>query len=157
MKKAFELKSSNNPRIPQPVAPFYHVMPLQIRFIDIDMLGHLNNTVYLTFMDLAKAHYFNDVLSGKVDWHNINVAVVNININYYEPTYLDSNICAITAVTRISEHSITMEQRIVDTNSGSLKCMATTIMAGFDVKTATSRPIAPEWRQAIEEYEGRSL
>lgn len=157
MKQPINLPPSTNPRVPNPVAPFFHEVPLQIRFNDIDMLGHMNNGVYLTFMDLGKAHYFNDVMGRRVDWHNINVVVVNINVNFYAPTYLDSKISVLTAVTHISQHSMTMEQRIVDTDTGEVKCMAVTIMAGYDVKTATSRPIDPDWRAALEAWEERPL
>lgn len=157
MKQPIELPPSTNPRVPQPAAPFYHALPLQIRFNDIDLLGHMNNGVYLTFMDLGKAQYFNDVMGSKVDWHNINVAVVNINVNFYAPTYLDSHISVLTAVTHISKHSMTMEQRIVDTDTGEVKCQAVTIMAGYDIRTASSLPIDPAWRQAIENWEQHPL
>lgn len=156
MKQPVNITPSVNPRVPEPQAPFFHSLPLQIRFNDADMLGHLNNSVYLTFMDLGKAHYFNDVMKG-VDWRNINVAVVNINVSFFAPAYLDSNLSCLTAVTRVSEHSITLEQRVVDTDSGEVKCAATTIMAGYDVKTAQSRPIDPEWRRAIEVWEERTF
>ena len=157
MKSPILLPPSDNPRVPEPVAPFYHSLPMQIRFSDIDMLGHLNNGVYLTFMDLGKARYFNDVMGEKVDWHNIKGAVVNLNVNFYAPAYLDSNISVLTAVTSISKHSMTMEQRIVDTDSGEVKCLATTIMAGYDIQTASSLPIDPEWRTAISAWEQREM
>lgn len=153
MKQPVNLPASTNPRVPEPKARFYHMLPLQMRFNDIDLLGHLNNGVYLTFMDLGKAHYFHDVLGGDVDWRTINIAVVNINVNFYAPTYLEDEICVVTAVTGISKHSLTLEQRIVDVNSGEVKCQAVTIMAGYDVKTATSLPISQEWRDAIEAWE----
>lgn len=157
MKQPIQLPPSSNPRVPEPTAPFYHSLPLQIRFNDIDMLGHINNGVYLSFMDLGKAHYFNDVMGEQIDWHNVKVAVVNLNVNFYAPTYLDSKICVLTAVTAISKHSLTMEQRIVDTDSGEVKCLATTIMAGYDIKTAGSLPIDPAWRTAISAWEQRQL
>ena len=40
---------------------FHHSIPVQIRFNDIDMLGHVNNTVYFSFFDLGKARYFEEV------------------------------------------------------------------------------------------------
>lgn len=120
-RKPILLPLSTNPRVTDPGATFYHMVPLQIRFNDIDLLGHMNNGTYLTFMDLGKARYFNDVLGGDVDWHKINLAIVNINVNFYAPTYLTSNIAVLTRVTRISEHSLTMEQRIVDIDSGEIK------------------------------------
>ncbi|MCM1448890.1 MAG: acyl-CoA thioesterase [Clostridiales bacterium] len=155
--KPIQLPLHENPRVPTPATPFYHMVPLQIRFNDIDMLGHLNNGTYLTFMDLGKAHYFNDVLGSEIDWHRINMAIVNINVNFYAPTFLTSNIAVLTQVTRISVHSLTMEQRIVDVDSGEVKSAATVIMAGYDVATTKSLPIDPQWRSAIEKWEGHPL
>ncbi len=153
MKKAVTLPPSANPRVPEPEAPFYHEVPLQIRFNDIDMLGHMNNGVYLTMMDLGKAHYFNDVLGEKVNWHEINVAVVNINVNFYAATFLTDTISVVTRIVAMSKHSLTMEQRIIETTTGEVKCLARTIMAGYDIKTATSLPIDPVWFKKISEWE----
>lgn len=67
---------SSNPRVPKAEQPFRHCMPMQIRFTDIDMMGHLNNNVYLTFMDLAKIDYFTTLRPGEVDMNNLNMVVV---------------------------------------------------------------------------------
>ena len=48
---------SKNPRTPEVEFEFRHRQPVQIRFNDIDIFGHLNNSVYLQFMDLGKAEY----------------------------------------------------------------------------------------------------
>ncbi len=157
MKTPIELPESQNPRVPQPRAPFYHRVPLQLRFTDFDMLGHLNNGAYLTFMDLGKAHYFNDLAGERVDWEQINMAVVNINANFYAASFVDSQLEVVTAVVALSEHSLTMDQRVVDVRTGEVKCAATTIMAGYDVKTATSRPIDSFWREEITRWEEREL
>lgn len=34
-----------------------------------------------------------------------------------------------------------------------MKCSCRTVMAGFDIKTNGSIPIAPEWVEKIERYE----
>ena len=39
-----------NEKVPQPQCPFRHLTEVQTRFNDFDMLGHLNNSVYLQFM-----------------------------------------------------------------------------------------------------------
>ena len=33
---------------------FRHTLPLQLRFNDIDLLGHVNNSVYFSFYDAGK-------------------------------------------------------------------------------------------------------
>ena len=139
------------------IEKFNHRMPLQMRFNDIDMLGHLNNSVYLTFMDLAKARYFHDVNGGEVDISKIGIVIVNINANFCSPTFFNEEIEVETAVVAIGEKSLKIEQRIYRLPDRQVKCSCTTIMSGFDIKTNTSIPIAPEWVEKIERYEGRKL
>jgi len=31
---------------------------VQIRFADIDVMGHVNNAVYLSYFEMAPGHYF---------------------------------------------------------------------------------------------------
>ena len=102
MKTAIEYPESKNPKVPEQIRPFYHSYPLQMRFNDIDMVGHLNNSIYLSFLDLGKIHYFKAVMGNQVSWEHIPVVVVNININYYSPTYLEEEIEVVTAVYAIS-------------------------------------------------------
>lgn len=136
---------------------FRHNIALQMRFNDIDMLGHLNNSVYLTFLDLAKARYFAAVNGSDVNISKIGIVIVNININFCAPTFFNEQIEAQTAVTAIGDKSLTMEQRIVRVTDGQVKCSCRTILAGFDPATNTSEPIAEEWVEKLERFEGRKL
>ena len=49
---------------------FRHIIPLQIRFNDVDKFGHVNNTVYFQFYDTAKTDYIATVCKG-VDWERL--------------------------------------------------------------------------------------
>ena len=49
---------------------YRHVLPLQIRFNDVDKFGHVNNTVYFQFYDTAKTDYIATVCKG-VDWERL--------------------------------------------------------------------------------------
>lgn len=139
------------------VETYRHRMPLQIRFNDIDMLGHLNNSVYLTMMDLAKARYFEAANGGPVDIRTIGVVVVNVNANFCAPTFLDEEIEVETATLAIGEKSLTLEQRIYAVRDHQVKCTCRTIMSGFDIRTNTSIPISEEWIEKLERYEDRPL
>lgn len=154
MKTEIQYPPSQNPKVPEQNRPFYHSYPLQLRFNDIDMVGHLNNSIYISFLDLGKVHYFKAVMGSLVDWHHIPVVVVNININFYSPSYLDEELEVVTAVYAISERSLKMEQRVINRHTGDIKCVAYTVMAGFDPSTATGAPIDPKWAVAIKEFEG---
>lgn len=149
--------SSSNPKVPVPEFPFRHEVPLQIRFNDIDLLGHLNNAVYIQFFDLGKSRYFQDVMPEGVDWRHINIVVANINCDFFAPTYITEPIAVLTTITHMGEKSFALEQRIVNSDNGEVKCIAKTIMVGFDMTTGKSAPIDPKWVEALERYEQRKL
>lgn len=140
-----------------PNVEFHHRTPLQMRFNDIDMLGHLNNSIYLTFFDLAKTKYFAAVNGEPVDISKMGLVIVNINANFCAPTFFNEEVEAETAVSHIGNKSLTMEQRIVRVKDRQVKCACTTILAGFDLKTGTSIPVAEEWVEKLERFEGRPL
>lgn len=157
MKTPVSFPPSTNPRVPEPQLPFYHTVQLQTRFNDIDMQGHLNNNVYLTFMDLGKTRYFRDVRGGKIDWHNLGVVVVHLTCDYYAQVFLDEPLAVATTVVSVSQRSFKLEQRIFNFVTGEVKCVGETIMAGFDPKSGRSAEIADEWIEAFSVYEGRDL
>ena len=148
---------SQNPKVPQAGFAFRHCTPIQIRFNDIDMIGHINNNAYLEYMDLGKTSYFNTIKPDLVNWKHINVVIVNINCNFYSPGYIKEHIAVLTSISSISNKSLKMEQRVINIDTGDVKCIATSIMAGFDPSTAQGAPIDPEWINAISQFEERNL
>lgn len=152
-----QIPASTNPKVPQPSQPFRHRLPMQIRFNDIDALGHLNNSIYLQFMDLGKAAYFSAVMPERIDWKRVNIVVVNINCDFYAPTYFHEPIEVLTTVTAISERSLKIEQRVINSKSGEVKCIGHTVMAGFDPATAQGAPIEQTWVEAISAFEERDF
>lgn len=152
-----ELPQSKNPRVPQSPGPFHHYMPLQIRFTDIDMLGHLNNSIYVNFFDMGKTAYFSTILGGPLDWDTIALVIVNINCSFYTPSYYDSQLEVYTKTVAIGQKSVTMEQRIIDTRTGETHASCTTTLAGFDIKNRCGMPVNDEWRRMISEFENQTF
>ena len=149
--------TDENPRVPAPAAPFRHKMKVQMRFTDIDMLGHVNNNAYLSYMDLAKVNYFSEVLPEGMDWRTVSAVIVHIDCDYFSPAYFEEPLVVSTTIVSVSQRSFRMEQRVVNDVTGQTKCVCTTIMAGFDPKTAVGRPLDRFWVEHVERYESRTL
>ncbi|MCM1162847.1 MAG: acyl-CoA thioesterase [Muribaculaceae bacterium] len=129
-------------------------IPVQLRFSDIDSLGHVNNTVYFSLMDLAKTRYFLDVMGHDLDISKAGLVVVNVNCSFCAPSFFGEELEVITSTAAIGEKSLTLEQAVIcPAKGGEVKCTCRTVMCGFDPRTSTSIPISDEWRQALERYE----
>lgn len=147
----------SNPRVPFPSHPLLHSTPIQIRFADIDILGHVNNNAYLSYLDLGKAHYMTDVLPATKGLKDPHSAIVSMQIDFTGQTFFHDKIETLTAVTAIGTKSFTMEQRVICPETGDVRVIARSILAGFDKTTGQAVEISPAWIEAMELFEGRNL
>lgn len=149
------LLPSDNPRVPPTTHLFRHSIDVQTRFSDIDMLGHINNNAYLSFMDLAKLDYFSTITDGRMGIRDIRAVVVNVNVDFFEPSYFHESLCVWTAVTHIGHRSFTIEQRVVERATGRTKCIGRTTLAGFDPVSAQGADLDPALTAAVAAFEHR--
>ncbi len=152
-----ENNKNKNPFYIEPEAPFKHTLDVQIRFNDIDSLGHVNNAVYMEFFDLGKARYFTAANNGPVDWRTANIVVANVNCNYLAPIYFNEQIAVQTQTTYVHDRSVKLLQQLINKDTGEVKCQCEVIMVGFDVKQGISAPISSEWKERLSTFEGRNL
>lgn len=132
-------------------------MPAQIRFSDVDQFGHVNNSVYFSLYDLAKTTYIKEVLSGRMKWNEVGIVVANISANFMNPIFFMDNVNIETATIELGNKSFTLLQRAVDPDSGVVKCECRTVMVVYDLKEQTPMPMPEDYKQAICDYEGRTL
>ena len=136
---------------------FRHSIPVRVRFNDIDVLGHVNNSVFFTYYDLGKSAYFTTIRKGQMNWTRPDVVIANVNCNFYAPMRFGEPVSVVTRVESIREKSFKMHQRIVNTVTKEVKSECATVMVAFDVDTQESKCLPAAWVKAICEYEGRNL
>ncbi len=140
-----------NPHDLPDISLFQHSIPLQLRFNDIDILGHVNNTVYFSFFDTGKAHFFQSIMNGGINWREVETVIANIDCAYIQSIYFGEELQLFTRCSEIKEKSFRLQQMIVEKASGAVKAACETVMVSIDPKTVKSVPIPDRWRQALED------
>ncbi len=138
--------------IPIPNKQNVHTTPVQIRFNDIDIAAHVNNAVYQNYFDLAKTHFFEEIFGDTIDWKVKGLVLAHIEIDYYQPTYLEENIIIESSITKIGTKSFDMTQVIRKKGSKGeygIKCVGRSIMVGYHYKEAYSFDLPKEWVEKI--------
>lgn len=136
---------------------FRHHTPIQIRFNDVDVLGHVNNTVYFSFYDTGKAMYFADVNGFMPDWKKVDRIIANVNCAFINPIRFGEQIEVLTRCIAVGNKSFTLEQVIQDSASGQIKSTCTTVMVTIDPVAQTSLPVPDALRSALEAFEQHPL
>jgi acyl-CoA thioester hydrolase len=136
---------------------FFH--PTEVRYGDLDPQGHLNNAKYLTYFEQARVHYWVNLgLFGKdQSFMEIGVIVVDIHITYHAPVRWGDPVKTGVKISKIGNKSMTVEQALVNGETGEILASGTVTLVGFDYEEEKSIPIPEAWREKFSEFEGVTL
>ena len=119
---------------------------IQIRFSDMDMLGHVNNVAYGYYFDIARVKCLEQIL-GKIDWKEGQIlALVRTETDFKQSVYFDDEIEIQSSITNVGNRSIKMHQALVD-KKGNVKAESRSVLSTFNTKTNESFPLSEEWKQ----------
>ncbi len=136
-----------------PTASFHSILPIQIRFSDVDFLGHVSNTQYQNYFDLGKTDYFERVIP-EIDFTGLCVVGASVKIDYILPVFMHSQIVVKTRVIKLGTKSMTLEHLISDTETDDIYATCTVVLVCYHVKEQASYPIPEEWKRKISDFEG---
>ena len=125
-----------------------------IQFRDIDGLGHVNNAVYLNYLENAKIAYFREVI-GSADLDRLGI-VADVKIAFRSPTFLGEALAFGIRVARIGTTSMEFAF-LVEGPDGRPVADGTSVHVCFDYDMRKPIPVPDEWRGRIEAYEAESL
>lgn len=120
---------------------FRHVVPLQLRFNDIDVLGHVNNNAQLALFDVGKTEFDKTLRGSLADWNKVETVIVNINCTFMQQILFTDPMEVRTKVKKIGERSFVLQQILRNTETGAICSMSESVMVSIDFETRTSKPI----------------
>ena len=127
---------------------YEYTTELDVRFRDLDAMGHVNNAVYATYLEQARAEYYADVID--VSLSAVDTVLVNLSIAYQRPVTAEETVTVAFGVGDLGESSIPMEYEVRTENGAA--ATAETVQIAFDRETGESRSIPQEWRDRITRY-----
>lgn len=119
---------------------------------DLDTFDHINNAVYLTFVENGRVDYFREVLGilRPEDLHNI---MASVTLNYRTQASYGETIRVGVRTERIGNKSLTLYYEM-RADEHRLVADATTVQVAFDYENDRAILIPAEWRNRIAKYEG---
>ena len=119
---------------------------IQVRFNDVDQMGHVNNAIIMEYLDLGKDAFFSShgLSPTKSDF---TVMVVHYDVDFKAQIHYHDRIQVETSIERFGTKSLTMLQRVINTETNTLCVECRTVMAGYRRSTTSSEVIPPEVRE----------
>lgn len=123
-----------------------HITPIQIRFNDIDQMGHVNNAVIMEYLDLGKDAFFSGhgLSPTKSDF---TVMVVHYDVDFRHQIHYHDRIHVENEIEKLGNKRLTMMQRVVNSETGEVCVECRTVMSGYRRSTSSSEVIPDEVRE----------
>ncbi|MBL0308457.1 MAG: acyl-CoA thioesterase [Bacteroidetes bacterium] len=132
-------------------------MPLEMRWSDMDELGHVNNAVYLTYFEQARIHYFQE--SCEWNWKETGVILANAHIDFLRPVVYPNRTFIYLRTGKIGTKSFELNYLMTTEMKGREKLATTgsTTLVMFDYARQESMAMPDFLREKIVAYEPEKL
>jgi acyl-CoA thioester hydrolase len=148
-----------------PPGPFRFEIPLEVRFRDTDAMGHVNNAVYQTYFEAARAAYYRAVTGRPFETPAeaaVSLILAHASIEYRAPAFFGETLLVACRAAWLSRSSFGLEYRIRAADdsprgAGRLIADGETVQVTYDY--AAGRPVRlPETlRTSLEAFEGHAI
>lgn len=130
---------------------FRYVGRIEVRFRDLDALGHVNHVVYLTYVEQVRTAYFRDVMGIDVP-DALTWVIASVEYVFLAPLGFGDVVDVGWRIGRLGRASADYEAEL--RHGESLVARGTGTLVNADVRAGRSAPIPDAWRAATAAFEG---
>ncbi len=98
-----------------------HEIKLQLRYRDIDSLGHVNNAVFLSYFEIGRIGLFR-LNSESYSVDSIDFVIAHIEIDFFKPLHLFEDVILRTRIVKVGKTSFTFDHEIISERDGENYC-----------------------------------
>ena len=148
-----------------PEGPFRYRHPIEVRYVDTDGLGHVNNATYLSYFEMARAGYY-AALTGHAfgtgpDAAKQTFVIAEVHVAYRSPAFFGEPIACECRVSWASRSAFGLDYRVVSDGGpiapGRLVADGSSVQVMYDLTTDRVSRIPAGLLEAIERFEGHPL
>jgi len=110
-----------------------------VRFRDLDPMGHVNNAVFLTYIESARVAFLRH-LGAAPTLEDMGIIVARVEIDFRAPVRLGDEVEVTVRASRFGDKSF------VD---GNVVAEAKTVLVTYDYSKREPVPIPDEWREKL--------
>ena len=93
--------------------PECQVYQPEIRFVDIDAAGIVNNATYFNYFEQSRIQFFEGLVGSKWNWQEAGMVVARHEIDYRLPILFNDDVRIVTWVERVGEKSMTAAYEVM--------------------------------------------
>lgn len=128
---------------------------IQVRFSDLDVMGHVNNSVYLSYFEMARVAFFSPLMGEKWDWKKNGVLLRKNEVEYLYPVLLHEEPDITIFTSSIGTKSFTLEYEL---KVGERLCtIGSSVLVCFDAVNNKTIEVPQEMRNVLESLKRNNI
>ena len=135
---------------------FRVVVDLHPRFRDTDAMGHINNAVYVTYLEVARQVYW-PRLDGSQDYRKVPFILAQVHCDFRSEALVSEVLEIGIRCDWIGVKSFAFVYEIREKTTQRLVVEASTVQVCYDYASGRSVPMTDALRRTLEAFEGRGL
>ena len=147
-----------NPTTHETLSDFPVVVPIAVRFRDLDAMGHVNNAVYLTYFEMARVAY-HQTLTGlpSLDFHDFDFIMAEVTCRYRSPAHLGETLLVGIRVASVGRKSFVFEYEMREQAGGRLVAEGSSVQVMYDYREQRSKPVSDEFLVKVEALQSQPV
>jgi acyl-CoA thioester hydrolase len=125
-----------------------YVCPIQVRWRDLDAFSHVNNAVFVTYLEVARAELWKDRFGG-TEAGDIPFVIARVEMDYRRPIGLYEQVEVGLRVCEVAGASFELEYRIEA--DGALAAQARTVQVCIRPESGRPVRVPDQLRQGLAE------
>ena len=132
--------------------PTSQVYTPEIRFVDIDAAGIVNNATYFNYFEQSRIAFFEPLLGKKWDWNAAGMVVARHEIDYRAPILFNDDVRIVTWIEHIGTKSMTAAYEVFKHWQGTwvLAAQAKTVLVSYNHREGSPAPWSEEVVEAAK-------
>ncbi|HYV93428.1 MAG TPA: thioesterase family protein [Chitinophagales bacterium] len=135
-------------------------LPIEIRFADFDLLAHVNNAAYLTYLEEARIKYFGEVITrSEMDWRQEGMILARMEIDFRKPITGYKNYFVYIRCSRLGNKSFDFNYVMTKEENNSIESVAEakSVMVCYDYEKNQTVEMREDWKEKVRAFEGVEL
>ena len=118
-----------------------------VRFVDVDPMGHVNNAVFLSWMEAARTRFMlEEGLAEAVD--ALGMILARAEVDFRSPVRFGEDVQVGVRPSRLGTKSFELEYEV--RANGRLAAQGTSVLVAYDYETNESTRVPDRWRQVLQ-------
>ena len=135
----------------------YVTLELPVQWGNMDAAQHVNNTVYLRWMESARIEMFKKMHDGDFQFKRIVPILSWQDCKYIFPVTYPDTVVITLDILELMEDRVLCEGKIYSKNHDRLAAISKTLLMAYDMEELKKHPFPETWRKSFIDYYGESI